>query len=154
MEFWYLMRAYLRFSFHNIRISTSVFKLSFGISKRPTNGKPSRQYSDWSNYVLRFLQFINAFLDWLVWQSLGSCSLVNLTTCFNYSVIFVYIWGLMITTKSNNLLTSIRRQNSSTISNVSSVTNLADYQNNYCTWTRSLNYCHLPCIFVLWLADL
>ena len=154
MELWDLMSAYLRLGFHNIRISTSVFKLSFGISKCPTYGKPSGQYSDWSNDEFRLLKFIDTFLDRLVWQRLGSCCLVNLTTCFDNAIILVNIWGLMITTQSNHLLTTIRRQNSSTISNISSVTNLADYQHNYCAWTWSLNYCHLSGFFVLWLADL
>lgn len=139
--------------FDNITVATSVCELSFRVTEGSWHREPSRQNSDGTNNVFGILSSWTSFLSTLVLARWDFClagiifyhlsggGLINLSTSLCYSFILLDVWWLVVSTKWHYNLTPIYRNNCPTVTNISTVAYLSDYQNDNSAWARSVNYC-------------
>lgn len=86
----------LWFSFNDIYVSSSIGQFSFRVSECSRNRKSSRKHPDWSNYVLWVVRFLLCCLIFVIFNRLSCGRLIDLTASFNYSIVFEYVWRLVI----------------------------------------------------------
>lgn len=118
-----IVSVLIQFEFTNIRISNNNFwitkqgrNLCFNISKRSANTESARENSVWTQYYLSLSTLSN---HWGI--------LIDLSTTFQNSVNFYWVSWFVIIWKCDYLFTSLRRENSPTVTRIANITNIIDY---------------------------
>lgn len=139
---------------YDVGITTPILQLSFRISKSSTNWKPSRQNSYWANNILLVIIRYRLFRLLVFRENLTCGCLVNLPSCFYYSVIFIYIRRFVVPAQRHNIFATPWYEYSSAITHVCSIADLSNDKHNDRAWSRPFNNCELASRFVFLLAHL
>ena len=131
----------IRFSFNDIHIATSVSKFSFRVSKGSGDWQPSWKNSNWSYNIFWLWVFTSSLLRilWVIFNWLCSCGLIDLSSTFDYAVIFIHVRWLMVTTQRHDHLATVHRDCCSTVTNIGWIASFTNYQNDNSTAARSIN---------------
>lgn len=105
--FGYLEFSYVWHSFYHVRVATTIFKFSLRVTESPAHREATGQDSDRSDDKFR-IRLLLLSLNLLLVKSLWGCSLINLSTSFNNTLVFLNVWRLMVSTQSSHLVSSIR----------------------------------------------
>ncbi len=131
----------IRFCYDYIWISFKSSQFSFDITECTTNWKSARKDT------MRSINYLRLTLKCWVRMWYDRTILVNTPTILNYSFCFYFISWFVIIWKSVNFLAIFSRHYSSTVSNISNITNVInDYYYNGAR-SRSINLSNIISLF-------